>query len=222
MDENFFSHIRSKFKTFDSWRHTKVSQYTTLVYNWEQAKRNFSGKEAGMVSVEMARAVSKAVFDIDDDDEDNEGGFTKEQLSSFFDPVVDNIITLIEAQLAIAPAVQAIFLVGGFSSSPYLRQRILRRYKGVKDVYAFSLSAEAIVIGAAMIGMFPAALESRCAKHTYGLQSARPAQQGDPQDDIHMIDGSQLCLSCFDAFVQAGQELPESHSVEKSFAFCRA
>ncbi|KAF7297155.1 FAD-binding PCMH-type domain-containing protein [Mycena indigotica] len=47
-----------------------------------------------------------------------------------FDPVVDEVIRLIEKQLAASPPIDALLLVGGFSGSAYLKTRIEDRLHG--------------------------------------------------------------------------------------------
>src|ERR1043165_4049073 len=49
-------------------------------------------------------------------------------IKSFFDPVINKIIRLIECQLSKSPNVSVMFLVGGFSESPYLQSRIRKKF----------------------------------------------------------------------------------------------
>ena len=55
---------------------------------------------------------------------------TQEDMKSLFDPVVDIILKLVEDQVAQVkskkePRIETMVLVGGFGSSPYIRERLL-------------------------------------------------------------------------------------------------
>ena len=211
VDAEFMTFVRANFSTFDSWLATRAKQQTEMMQSWEQGKRAFTGKE-DEVLIELPNAVSKALFDGETD-----AGFPRRQVELFFDPAIDAVVKLVREQLAAAPAVASIFLVGGFSVSKYLRDRIVRELRPL-PVYTLPLAAESVVIGAALLGRFPKTLESRCMKKSYGFVMGRPAIAGDPEGDVRVVNGKLTCTTCFDAFVTTGQPVPEDHAVEKRFA----
>src|SRR5207247_651398 len=49
-------------------------------------------------------------------------------VKSFFDPVVNKILRLIEVQLSKCPQCSVLFLVGGFGESRYLQSRIKQKF----------------------------------------------------------------------------------------------
>ncbi|CAG8616112.1 3982_t:CDS:2, partial [Funneliformis mosseae] len=100
---------------------------------------------------------------------------------SFFDPVIDEIIELIEAQLSSVVDLSAIFLVGGFSESLYLQKRIKRAIKGRVDNFIVPISPElSILNGACKYGLNMNVVQSRILKWTYGVKNHRDWKQGDP------------------------------------------
>ena len=104
--------IRSKYQEFETWKKTKVINYVRTLSNWEVAKRTFSGKEAKGVEVAFATAIMKALFGSSETT-----SFTVAEFSAFFDPVLNEVMKLIDAQLEAVPTINSIFLVGGFSCS---------------------------------------------------------------------------------------------------------
>ncbi len=116
MDEAFFNMVRNKFAQLDTWKVEKPLLYYRMLMNWEIAKRTFSGKES-KVAMPLPKPL-KALFTQGSDEE--ESFFTGSEIKALFDPVVYQICELIEAQLRMKPEISCVFLVGGFSASPYL------------------------------------------------------------------------------------------------------
>jgi hypothetical protein len=52
-----------------------------------------------------------------------------EDVKKIFDPVIEKIILLIEQQLEASKNISMMILVGGFSESKYLQERILKRFR---------------------------------------------------------------------------------------------
>lgn len=51
-----------------------------------------------------------------------------DELKSIFDPTIDKVVALIDAQLTANPQCTQLFLVGGFSQSPYLIKRVTEAF----------------------------------------------------------------------------------------------
>ncbi|KAG0624570.1 hypothetical protein M758_3G257500 [Ceratodon purpureus] len=74
---------------------------------------------------------------------------TQEDLESIFEPVVDNILRLISAQLVQVPGINAMFVVGGFAGSPYLIHRIRSHFsREIQHIFCPSDPGSAIMQGA--------------------------------------------------------------------------
>ncbi|KAF0421512.1 actin-like ATPase domain-containing protein [Gigaspora margarita] len=96
-----------------------------------------------------------------------------ETIKKMFDPIIDKIIKLINIQLLDLPnrhKCKAMFLVGGFSESPYLIKRVKERFQGRIPVIAFPQHPMvASVKGAVAYGLNMKIIESRVLKWTYGV-----------------------------------------------------
>ncbi|CAG8608189.1 5487_t:CDS:2 [Dentiscutata erythropus] len=102
-----------------------------------------------------------------------------EDVKGMFDPVIGRIIRLIRGQLDACKNCTAIFLVGGFSESKYLRKRIKEEFgKRVPIISSPDKPITAIVRGALLYGL--AVVKSRVLRYTYGIRSLSDWQPGDP------------------------------------------
>ncbi|CAG8668257.1 16080_t:CDS:2 [Gigaspora rosea] len=130
---------------------------------------------------------------------------TFDTIKAMFDPIIDRIIRMIQAQLdnartskigmaQISNTCSAIFLVGGFSQSKYLFNRIKREFADkVENISVPTQPAAAICRGAAMYGlsMYNAKtdpdsetakfiIHTRILKYTYGIKVSSKWTEGDP------------------------------------------
>jgi hypothetical protein len=96
-------------------------------------------------------------------------------VKEMFDPVIDQIIKLINDQLNSSNEnCSAIFLVGGFSESPYLLRRVKETFKYKVPVTAVpAIPIAAIVRGAITYGLNPNIIRDRTLKWTYGIEVCR-------------------------------------------------
>jgi hypothetical protein len=96
-------------------------------------------------------------------------------VKEMFDPVVNRIIKLISDQLnASDEKCSAMFLVGGFSESPYLLRRVKETFKYQVSVIAVpALPIAAVVRGAIAYGLDIDAVHDRMLKWTYGIEISR-------------------------------------------------
>ncbi|KAG0604109.1 hypothetical protein M758_10G145700 [Ceratodon purpureus] len=105
----------------------------------------------------------------------NEIELTQEDMKSIFDPVVDQILELIAAQLMQVPNIKVMFVVGGFAGSPYLIQRIRARFlRDVQHIVCPPNPGSAVCEGAVSLACNPEAIFSRIAKKTYGTSVNPP------------------------------------------------
>ena len=155
----------------------------------------------------------------DDEDDDDETSFTVDEIKAIFEPTIEKICALIEAQLTALPEISMIFLVGGFSASPYLEDRVRAKFHNdQRSVHRVAVAAESIVNGAVMSGIDARSMSTRCMRKTYGISMATIAEPEDPQANLRtMADGKTYCLSRFDAFVNVGDEIPPNHVVTKRY-----
>ncbi|RIA79148.1 hypothetical protein C1645_882813 [Glomus cerebriforme] len=108
-----------------------------------------------------------------------------DSVREMFDPVVNRIIKLINDQLNSSnEKCSAIFLVGGFSESPYLFRRVKETFKyNVPIIAVPALPIAAIVRGAITYGLYPGIIRDRTLKWTYGIRLCR--KWVDRKDEIN-------------------------------------
>ncbi|RIA79237.1 hypothetical protein C1645_794698 [Glomus cerebriforme] len=107
-----------------------------------------------------------------------------DSVKEMFDPVINRIIKLIGDQLDYSSEEKcsAMFLVGGFSESPYLLRRVKETFKHQVPIIAVpALPIAAIVRGAITYGLNINIVHDRTLKWTYGIEVCRPWT---PDDDI--------------------------------------
>lgn len=79
---------------------------------------------------------------------------------------------LIEQISAKKEKVNFIFMVGGFSESPYLKSEIIKRFEtDMIQVLVPRRPQISVIRGACMFGLNPRSITSRIAKRTYGINT---------------------------------------------------
>ncbi|CAG8481208.1 10274_t:CDS:2 [Paraglomus brasilianum] len=102
----------------------------------------------------------------------------------FFDTVVDKILRLIRSQLNSSKRmVSALFMVGGFSESPYVLRRVREEYGREVEIIAVpSEPIAAVVRGAVYYGLNMKTIQTRVLKRTYGIEIWEKARPWDPKE----------------------------------------
>ncbi|KAG0306327.1 hypothetical protein BGZ97_000790 [Linnemannia gamsii] len=97
----------------------------------------------------------------------------EEMRREVFDPVVDDVLRLIQHQLQQTNFnCHAIFMVGGFGCSGYLNTRVRAEFGNRVGLIAMPPRAElAVVRGAALAGISPRVVAARVARRFYGVDS---------------------------------------------------
>ncbi|KAF9950427.1 hypothetical protein BGZ70_001389, partial [Mortierella alpina] len=116
-----------------------------------------------------------------------------------FDPVVKDVLDLIEYQLQQTHC-EAIFLVGGFGSSRYLFDRVTAKFATSGRQVRVPPRAElAVVRGAVTYGLHQGSIISRVARRWYGVDSAMDFVPGvDPEEKKTLSrDGTVRCKDRF-------------------------
>ena len=149
-------------------------------------------------------------------------------MKSFFAPLFDKIETkvaelLLEAQKTGSP-VNFIFMVGGFSESPYLKAHIKNRFEQEGLTILVPKRPQVSVIrGACMFGLNPRSITSRISKKTYGINTLTTYdQQKHTEEKKVVIEGEDFCEDVFDAFVHKGQAVGIDEVHVKTYCPVRA
>ncbi|CAB5192632.1 unnamed protein product [Rhizophagus irregularis] len=200
IDRVFINFLRKKLgdSAIDSFIVNYYSQFQFMVQNFcKYAKIPFTGDPSEYRSYELdiqdyapnlLQYVSEETrFKMEENDWVIEINY--EDIKAMFDPIVDRIIKLINLQLSYArEKCSAMFLVGGFSESKYLQQRIKREFQNQINVISVpNQPMAAISRGATLYGVSlfnpendnmkvtRCLITTRILKYTYGIK-----MEGDP------------------------------------------
>lgn len=131
-------------------------------------------------------------------------------MQSFFRPLFEKIEDKVEellfdAQKTGSP-VNFIFMVGGFSESPYLKASIKGKFeKEGLTILVPKRPQVSVIRGACMFGLNPRSITSRISKKTYGINTLTtfdPTRHTEEKKVV--IEGEDFCEDVFDAFVTKG------------------
>jgi len=97
-------------------------------------------------------------------------------MGSFFQPLFENIKSKVSQLISQVESkgekVDFIFMVGGFSESPFLKTEILNRFSSSQvQILVPRRPQISVVRGACLYGLNPRSITSRIAKKTYGINT---------------------------------------------------
>ncbi|CAG8553645.1 6415_t:CDS:2 [Ambispora gerdemannii] len=145
--------------------------------------------------------------------------FDFNDIKQMFDPSINQVIKLIDEQIYKSKderSIKYIFLVGGFSESPYL-QKVVRDYfelAGQQKVVIPSEPLTAVLRGAAYYGLNMGVLKMRVLKRTYGLRVTRV---WDELKDSKIYKNDDGTVYGFDKLVTRGEKIPVDHKVTREY-----
>ncbi|CAM9625929.1 unnamed protein product [Ectocarpus sp. 8 AP-2014] len=147
---------------------------------------------------------------------------TPELVSSFFEEAMVEIVKAAESVLARQQEISVVYMVGGFSASPLLQERVASALQtpGLR-VEAVERPGLAIVLGAARYGTSDSTIVSRKARLTYGTKMVNEYNENNPEHTKRMgharfIDDT-LYLDKFSCYVEKGIDLPVGTDKEHTF-----
>jgi len=153
---------------------------------------------------------------------------------SFFKPLFDQIKAKVQELINAAAQKEApvnfIFMVGGFSESPYLKAEIKKSFEesgvigGAKiNVLVPRRPQVSVIRGACMFGLNPRSITSRISKLTYGINTLTtydPAKHAEEKKVV--IEGEDFCEDVFDAFVKRNEAVGIDEVHVKTYCPVRA
>ncbi|RGB33603.1 hypothetical protein C1646_815930 [Rhizophagus diaphanus] len=155
-------------------------------------------------------------------------GLGFDDVKNMFDPVISKITNLIHDQLNHDKTCSTIFLVGGFSESKYLQERIRKEFMvRVDNIIIPHQPIAAVVRGAVRYGTNKKLIKNRVLKYTYGRSTLRPYNESIDAPDRKRDSGYVLVfkpLARKGTTVEVGQKFfqtshPENSDQEKMW--CR-
>ncbi|KAG0269748.1 hypothetical protein DFQ27_002164 [Actinomortierella ambigua] len=145
----------------------------------------------------------------------------EEMRREVFDPVVEDVLKLIQHQLMQTNNhCHAIFLVGGFGCSGYLYKRVQNEFGSRVPLIAVPPRAElAVVRGAALAGLIPRTVTARVARRWYGVDALMIYEEGWdlPHKRVRDRDGNIRAKDRFSVYVTPGQQIGIDECIRKRY-----
>ncbi|KAF8975557.1 hypothetical protein BGZ46_009043 [Entomortierella lignicola] len=213
LDENFNNLVRHKLQRYDLQPKAWAQIMEEFVFSH---KPQFDGDDDSFIS--MPSAVANLV-DMDIRLEDGVLAISAQEMRELvFDPVVNQVLGLVDGQLNQAQQCSAIFLVGGFGSSPYLHKRVQQEFESRVPLIRYPPRPDlAVVRGAVYHGLTHKPIQARVARRWYGVDTTRPYKAGDPVDKKYMQDGKYRVRDGFSVFVRPGQSIGVDECISKKY-----
>jgi len=133
---------------------------------------------------------------------------------SFFQPLFENIKSKVEslleqAETKVGYKAKFIFMVGGFSESPFLKTEIKKKFETNNlQVLVPRRPQVSVIRGACMYGLNPRSISSRIAKKTYGINTLTTFDpERHPEEKKVIIEGEDFCEDVFDIFVKKNESV---------------
>ncbi|WAR17354.1 HS12A-like protein [Mya arenaria] len=140
-------------------------------------------------------------------------------VKEFFDSSVDVIIETLKEILSACHQdnITSLLLVGGYSESPYVRERIQQEFPVLTTVVVEN-GRLAVMKGAVMMGLKPRNIIQRRARFTYGLCSNPRFKEGEhPEQFKFNLDGDTRCVGVFEKLIERGQILQHQQEFSRKF-----
>lgn len=225
VDRSFREYLETKLtaEAIGSFHDEEPIDYLEMMADWERIKCDFDPQKSGNVIYfpirpKLYKLLVKNYPDIlerlanEQDGEDESIHLDRETMKAIFTPTLDGLVKKVEEQFKRLGnrGCDIIFLVGGFSTSPLLRQQIQQKFgTQVKKIVMPPYPGAAIVEGAVSFGLNPSVIRARRSRMTYGVRTSREFKPGDKQDKKFRSQstGKLLCRDVFDIFVIAGESI---------------
>ncbi|KAG0241529.1 hypothetical protein BGW41_005838 [Actinomortierella wolfii] len=213
LDENFNGLVRHKLGRYNMPPKAWAQIIEEFVF---MHKPQFDGDDDSFISMPSQVA---GIVDMDMRLEDGHLCISAQEMRELvFDPVVNQVLGLIDGQLYQAQQCAAIFLVGGFGSSPYLHKRVQQEFENRVPLIRYPPRPDlAVVRGAVYHGLSYKPIQSRIARRWYGVDTTRPYKQGDPIEKRYMQDGKYRVRDGFSVFVRPGQSIAVDECISKKY-----
>lgn len=149
---------------------------------------------------------------------------TKLLLNQVFDPVIEEIIYMINYQLEALDEklLHYIILVGGFGQNTYLLQRIRNEFgkkEKVGDIIVPDVRELAVARGAVYFGLDPYSISHRRMRVSYGISISSPFIEDldNPEYKIFDSHGNAYCKNRFDRLVSKGEDVSIKDCVSRDY-----
>lgn len=199
--------------------------------SWEANKCTFDGQRA--LHIGFDAATKKALRKVnpqflgrlakEQNGETDALIFSAAEVLTMFQPILDRIVTLVRRHVSQAEQAgrppDLVFLVGGFAESPLLLAA-LREALEPLSVVVPNRPGQAVLEGAARLGLEQEAILSRMSRYTYGVEVLASWIEGQdpPERRLDIPDVGRRCRGRFHRFVRRGQSVGRDEVVSYGMA----
>lgn len=236
VDRSFQEYLESKLtaEVIERFHDEEPIDYLEMLADWERTKCNFDPQKSGNVIYFPIRSKLYKILSKDyrkvlerlakeQDGEEDSIHLDRETMQAIFTPTLDGLVKKVEEQFHKlgSRGCDIIFLVGGFSTSPLLRQRIEEKFgTQVKKIIMPPVPGEAVVVGSVSFGLNPSTIRTRRSRLTYGcLIKEKFNSDIDSKSKRFFAEDKQewYCHDRFNIFVRAGESVGIEETVLKTF-----
>ena len=200
-----------------------TADYLELMRHFELKKRTYEKESKVTLSVPVSLSESfEDKFDMEISAKCNSTKYGKKitwlgdkmrmdpaLFQSFFDKACSGMVNHIRELLSRerVRGVRIIIMVGGFSESPLLQERIKSAFPGHRIIVPPDPGL-AVLKGAVIYGHDPLAIGERIAKYTYGIGTNQDFDADcHPANRKIVVDEQEYCKDVFDKYVESGENV---------------
>jgi len=216
-------------KVIESYHKEEPIDFLSMMDEWERAKCNFDPTKDRYfpISIKLYNVLKNYPDVLDkladeQDGEDESIYISSETMKQIFKSTLDGLVQKVHEQFEKLGSKKCdiMYLVGGFSTSPLLQERIRQEFEDkVTKIVIPSIPGAAIVEGSVAFGIDPS-IRSRVSRLTYGANSCYPFEKGkDPLDKRFWSEehNEHYCHDRFDVFIESGDEVDIDEKVTKIY-----
>ncbi|MCF2145843.1 HSP70 family protein [Desmonostoc muscorum LEGE 12446] len=225
VDKSFLEYLREKLsdELIVKFQDEEPVNFLAMLNEWERTKCGFDPETSGDViyfpiQTKLYNLINKYKPEVlkrlaDEQNGDDENIYlSRETMEAIFRHTLDGLVSTIEGEFRkLEQGVDIMFLVGGFSTSPVLRQRIEKEFgKRVKKIVMPPRPGVAILKGAASFGVNPSVIRARRSRLTYGVSYTPTFKEGVDLEGKKFWAADlkeYLCLDRFSTLVNIGSRV---------------
>ena len=214
--------------TVEAFRTAHTIDYIDLFRNFEKKKREKQSRSNVLITMpptllEIVDDISKHIEDQGLDElvkwKRDKFQIKLQKYQEFFNKVIDKIVVKIEEMMVsdTAKGTNVIIMVGGFSASEFLQQRIKDSFPNYTVVIPPDCGL-AVLKGAVLFGHDPEMIAARMMKYTYGVcTNTRFDKDKHPESRRKIINGKEYCADTFDIHVKRGRLIHCNEETKKTY-----
>ena len=141
-------------------------------------------------------------------------------MDKMFRPTVENIVKFVDTVIknGKTSGLNYIFMVGGFSTSSYLKSALTKEFGGSRHVLTPEDPALAVVKGAVQFGLRPDSITSRIARKSYGVGVRDLFDPSKHKIEKQVtIDGVLRCENIFDTIIEKNSSVELDSCIRKVY-----